>query len=263
MPFSPTDLVASFIFTWVLGLAPAFIARRVHKGPVPRQRATLIALISCLVLAVIGFTLKLAAGEPNPRFSPAWILVFLLARWIMIRGDDQQTKGNAPTARLHDPKSSRSPLSRSEMIRRLREMVVNPSTTDEHRKRAQSRLAELERLATLDPPPKRRSSFGGLLSWSPSSGAASKLLVRLVAAAILAELFLVVSGYRLLIGERIIPAGQSYSGAKWGSFGSYTRPVLVCWYWTGRTRIPEPFWHGTGKSERDECSVLHKHKPGE
>ena len=245
MTFSPVDLIASFLFTWVLGLAPAFVARRMHKGPVTRRRANLIAGVTCFVLALLGLVLKSAAGEPNPRISPAWIFVFLVARWIMIRGD-------------------KKPIARDEMAARLRAMVTDPSTSDEHRQRAQVSLDKLEQRLSSESARKSPSRVGTSAGWPRLSPRTYKLAIRVFAIAVVANVLLMVSGHRLLLRERAVQPGDNYSaGDYWGDLGTYERPTIACWYWTGRSLIPEAFLYGSEKSERDECALLHKHMPGE
>lgn len=255
MQFSPIDLIASLLFTWVIGLAPAFLARRVQNGPLSRKRATWIAVGSCFILALLGLMLKAAAGEPNPRVSPAWILVFLASRWIMIR---HKKPLDADGARV-----AASQLSRDNIISRLREMIADPATSEQHRTQAQVRLEEFERRASQKAERNAQSNLKRWIRRARPSRSKSLLLMRVLAFVIFADLMLMISGYRLLIHERAVQPGQSYSAGHWGDLGSYERETIACWYWTGRRLLPEAFWYGAGKSERDECSFLHKHKPGE
>lgn len=149
MPWSPTDLVASLLYTWVLGLAPALIARRVSDGPLSRKRANLVAGVSCVTFAILALILKGVAGEPNPRISPAWILVFIVSRWIMIRGDRQPVEGRP--LKSDSPRNigdSASRLSQEEIVNRLREIVADPSLSEKDRKQAQVRLNKFQRRLT-------------------------------------------------------------------------------------------------------------------
>lgn len=81
-----SDIALSFIVTWVIGLAPAFIARYIIcRAPLPRKRANWVAAISCVFFAFLFLVLKASLGDPQPRLSPVWIVIFLVSRWIMVR----------------------------------------------------------------------------------------------------------------------------------------------------------------------------------
>ena len=241
MPFSAIEIASAFFFTWVLGLAPAFIARLVSQGPVPRRRATWIAATTCAVLALVALILKEMAGEANPRISPAWILVFIVSRWIMVRGEKI--------------------LTRQEIIVGLNEMIADPSTSVERRAWAQERLGhfQFDESDDSDTPRTRRvTPFS--VRVSPT---VRRWIVSVIGGLVIADLVLAVSGYRLLVRERLVQPGENYEAGHWGDLGEYGKPALACWYWTGRNLIPEASWFGSGESEKDECGLLHKHEPGE
>lgn len=95
--FLALSVAVSFIITWGLGLAPAFIARyAVYKGPLTKRAANWIAGISSLVF-FFGFRVLNAALEERGN-GAVWILIFFVSRWIMTRGDK-----NAPILK---PKAS-------------------------------------------------------------------------------------------------------------------------------------------------------------
>lgn len=267
MPFSSTEIIIALIYTWVLGLTPAFIARRVKKAPLTRRRANWIAGITCVVLALVGLILKAVAGELNPRISPAWILVFIVARWIMIR--DPHGSG---TTRAHssiagainaDEIADDKKLSRDQMLARLSEMIADPVTTDAHRQWAKERLDAFARLNRDPSAPKPRLTFTSLIPKVLLSRPTATRFWQILAIIVALDLGLMASGHRLLIRERVIQPDESYIAGDWGDVGTYGRPVLVCWYWTGRKLSPDAFWYGHARSEKDECSVLHQHKPGD
>jgi len=118
---SSSDLVLGVVLTWVLGLAPAVLARYAWKrAPLSSRSATLIAGISCGTFALGFMVARAAAGGPE-RISLAWIMVFIVSRWIMRRG------------------------SREYLLSKLREMIADPETSEERRALALDRLDQLAR----------------------------------------------------------------------------------------------------------------------
>lgn len=264
MPFSAVDILVGLIYTWGVGLTPALVARRIRGGPLSRKRATIIALVSCFILALVALILKSAAGEPNPRVSPAWIFVFLVSRWLMIRGNEAGlATETANSAKSPEFGGGPSKLSRAQMITRLGEMVADPTTSDEHRRGALIRLEQLDRGARDHSSLRSRPTDGSAWGRVRPSRATLSLAARLLALLIVVDILLMVSGYRLLVREKIVLPNDTYVAGEWGDLGTYGRSTIACWYWTGRRLIPEASWYGQGKSERDECSILHKHEPGE
>lgn len=79
-----------------------------------------------------------------------------------------------------------------------------------------------------------------------------------IAALVLGDLFLLLSGYRLLIGERIVEPGENVVVGEWGNLGEADQASIVCRYWTGRSVTPIVWWHGAGFMSRDSCPFLHK-----
>lgn len=107
MGLGPVDLIVGFIFTWMVGLLPAIIARYVLvKRPLRASSAYWIAGISCFIFAVIGVILRDLAGEPRPIASGAWILVFLAQVFIMKRGHRRSEANAAGTISAPLPTSS-------------------------------------------------------------------------------------------------------------------------------------------------------------
>lgn len=73
-----------------------------------------------------------------------------------------------------------------------------------------------------------------------------------------ANLALLVSDYRVLIGERIVQPGQHVVVDRWGDLANNDAPSIVCTYWTGRNVKPIVWWYGAGFLSKDSCPFLHK-----
>lgn len=69
------------------------------------------------------------------------------------------------------------------------------------------------------------------------------------------DLLLMASGQRLLLREKIIHPGDHYVTDEW-DFRGVSKPVVVCWYWSGRKLLSAGAWYGVGKNEIDECPFL-------
>lgn len=79
-----------------------------------------------------------------------------------------------------------------------------------------------------------------------------------VAVALVAvNLLLLLTGTRLLIGERIVQPGQHVVVGQWGDLASNQQASIVCRYWTGRSVTPIVWWYGNGFMSRDSCPFLH------
>ncbi|WP_411292138.1 hypothetical protein [Sphingorhabdus sp.] len=123
MEWSTLDIVSGFFYTWVVGLLPAVIARYVVvKRPLSNRSSIIIALVFCIIFAIGGMFFKGFAGDPSPRFSPAWVLVFFVARWIMRRSGDSQ----------------------ADLIAKLQVMIDYPATEPDRLVWAKDRLAKLQ-----------------------------------------------------------------------------------------------------------------------
>ncbi len=56
--------------------------------------------------------------------------------------------------------------------------------------------------------------------------------------AVAGNLAMMLSGYRLLLEERIVHPGEKYLAGEWGDVGEDDAHSLVCRYWTGRSVKP-------------------------
>jgi Ca2+/Na+ antiporter len=258
LPFSLTDVLFGFIVTWVLGLAPAIIARRQHKGPLRKSAANWIAATTCITFAILFFVVKVALHVPHPRVSVAWVLVFFVARWIMVRrASSEEPAFQGPSSQPEIASEADRPLTRPEIISKLQNVANDPATSDEHRLWATSRLEAFGRLDAKRDRETVPSSMPRFRREHLKKIAFALLIV------LAADLILTASGYRLLVRQRFVQPGDTYQAGDWGDLGSYGKPVLACWYWTGRNILPEAFWYGHGRHDRDECALLHNHKAGE
>lgn len=209
------------------------------------------------------FFVKVSLSVPHPRFSAAWILVFFVARWIMVRPSTHREAEILPAAPPHvgSPVSER-PLTRQEIVQKLEELVRHPSTSDQHRAWARNRLdAFNQRTARIARETDKGRAIRHAIPRIQRRHLRDAAYVLLAIFAI--DAVLATSGFRLLLREKVVQPGESYEARDWGDLGSYGKSVLVCWYWTGRSVIPEASWYGHGKHDQDECSLLHKHKSGE
>jgi hypothetical protein len=85
-----------------------------------------------------------------------------------------------------------------------------------------------------------------------------RAIVAIAAIVIVADIALLLSGYRILINERIVRPGERYIAGQWEDVGKNQAPSIVCWYWTGRSMKPIVWWYGNGFMSKDECPFLHK-----
>ena len=77
------------------------------------------------------------------------------------------------------------------------------------------------------------------------------------AVALIADLALLLSGYRVLIRERRVDPGEHYAVAEYGDLGRMAQASLVCRYFTGRSVLTKVFWHSpNGFLGTDECPFL-------
>lgn len=247
------DLAVSLIATWVLGLAPALVARYVwKKRPLSAWHATLIAGISCAIFAVAFLVIRSALDEANARISLAWILVFLVSRAIMMSGK------------------------RAELVRRLQVMIADPATTGEHRALATEKLSQLEAATAKgvralhlergqpDVHPQRLVQCGdesGDVEGGDFVAARARMqrsgraVAYTFGCVLLLDLLLIISGYRILVGEKVVPAGERYQTAEW-VHGSDDGSTIVCWYWTGRSVKEISHWYGQRGQQIDECRFI-------
>jgi hypothetical protein len=83
-----------------------------------------------------------------------------------------------------------------------------------------------------------------------------KIAIAVAAAALIADLALLFSGYRVLLWERRVSVGEHIPVAGWGDVHG-DQESLVCRYWTGRSVKPQVYWYAPNNiMGRDECPFL-------
>lgn len=86
------DLVASFIFTWIIGLLPAYLIRYVFiKHPLKKRYAIPLVFIFWTTHFIISAVIKDLAGV-NSSPSPVLGLVALISYLILTRKLKNETK---------------------------------------------------------------------------------------------------------------------------------------------------------------------------
>lgn len=136
--FTAAALTEAFFFTWVVGLTPALVIRYWwRKAPLSNWLATTIAAATSVIFA-IGFMVVRVETGGNEGISPAWLLVFLVSRAIMMRRRDLNG-----------------------LASRLREMIADPATTDERRTLASEKLEKLEAVIARNAPTRRLNLADG------------------------------------------------------------------------------------------------------
>lgn len=79
-----------------------------------------------------------------------------------------------------------------------------------------------------------------------------------VALALTANVTLLATGRRVLIGETLVHPGETYVVAEYGDLGKAQQAQLACRYWTGRGIREVVFWYApSGVFGRDECPFLY------
>jgi len=98
---SSFDLIFSFIFTWVLGLFPAYLIRfKLHKKPVKKRFAIPLVFLFWIIQQAISATISYYAGvEWKP--SSALGLVALVSFFIMRHKSATQKDEAKPTESVH------------------------------------------------------------------------------------------------------------------------------------------------------------------
>lgn len=274
-PEESLTILVGLLVTWGLGLLPAWMARYWWKrAPLSNRAANWIAGLSCLFFAIAFAILRFALGEANPgKISPVWMFVFFAQRWIMTRGKK----------------------SGEELASGLRKMIADPATTEERRALAREKLAQLEAKILKHAPQQRLATAGGPQiaeqgqpaghplraanstldhddvagrveprTRPPRSSAQEpeswrrygRLAAYAVAIVVALDIVLMVSGYRVLVHERIVQPGERFEVEGW-TFGSFERPVVLCRYWTGRSLKLTSRVYGTSEGESDECRFLY------
>jgi hypothetical protein len=73
----------------------------------------------------------------------------------------------------------------------------------------------------------------------------------------LIAVFLLLTGYGLLVWERLVSPGQHYDLKDYGDLGELGSSSLVCTYFTGRGVVTTVFWHSSDDIlGRDTCPFL-------
>ena len=71
----------------------------------------------------------------------------------------------------------------------------------------------------------------------------------------LADLALLISGTRVLVNERLVPAGHAIDGRR--DEDRAGQAALVCTYFTGRSLLKNVYWYSPANVfGRDECPFL-------
>lgn len=85
-PLLILTLLLSFIVTWGIGLAPPLLIRYVFvRHPLSKKAASWVAAGFSVFYWMAFGVIKSALGE-KPGTGAVWIIMFLVARWIMSRG---------------------------------------------------------------------------------------------------------------------------------------------------------------------------------
>jgi hypothetical protein len=72
-----------------------------------------------------------------------------------------------------------------------------------------------------------------------------------------ADLFLLVSGRRVLISERLVRPGENFVVGEWGDLGANENASLVCRYFTGRSTVTRVLWYSPNNIlGRDSCPTI-------
>jgi len=141
-------LLASLAITWAVGLAPALIVRFLIVGEaLPARRATLIAAATSAGFAILFLAVK-AVFYGMVSNLLAWVLVFFVARWIMMRDPPvAETAGTGPSAgaghidKVHQAEAEKI-ARRNRLIEGLEAIAADPDAAPEDRQRAAESLQE-------------------------------------------------------------------------------------------------------------------------
>ena len=78
-----------------------------------------------------------------------------------------------------------------------------------------------------------------------------------LAAIVVVNIGLLMTDRRLLIHERRVNPGESYSVPEWGDLGTAQQAQLACRYWTGRGVSLRVLWYSAnGIMGRDQCPFI-------
>ena len=143
-----TYMLISLAITWVLGLAPALIVRFMVVGEaLPGRKATLIAAVTSLAFAAT-FMLLNAILFGSPSNPLAWILVFFVSRWIMMRdpplteaAEAERPVRNDARSRVYEAEAEKI-ARRNRLIEGLEQIAADPNAAPDDRQRAVEKLRE-------------------------------------------------------------------------------------------------------------------------
>lgn len=77
------------------------------------------------------------------------------------------------------------------------------------------------------------------------------------AAVVIADVALLASGRRVLVHERLVPAGESVTVPGYGATGVTGQSFLVCRYFTGRSVLHTVLWYSPNNVlGRDSCPAV-------
>ena len=84
-----------------------------------------------------------------------------------------------------------------------------------------------------------------------------RVVIVLGVLALLADIMLLATGYRLLVYERFVRRGEHYVVQGWGDLASNSQASFACTYWTGRSVKRTVLWYSPNNiMGRDECPLL-------
>lgn len=90
------DLIAGFVFTWIIGLLPAYLIRfHINKKPIRKRFAIPLAFLFSFIQLIIILIITAGLGEPTNKTHGALGIVALVSFYIMTKkGDFIDKKGS-------------------------------------------------------------------------------------------------------------------------------------------------------------------------
>lgn len=85
-----------------------------------------------------------------------------------------------------------------------------------------------------------------------------KLLINAVIVLVVANLILLVSGYRVQIANKVVQPGEHFYAEGWGDLGAKNSPSLACEYWTGKGSKFSVWEYGDAATAKKSCPVFNK-----
>ena len=74
----------------------------------------------------------------------------------------------------------------------------------------------------------------------------------------IANVYLLISGDRILIDEHRVRVGETYYLESYGNLGSNSQDSIVCAYFTGKSIVKKTFWYSSANVfGRDSCPFLY------